>query len=200
MKTATLHLEKADPVMAAIIARVGPYRLVNREPTFETLARSITFQQLSGKAARTIFERLRKAVGRRFTARAFLKLTPEELRACGLSRQKIASLTDLAERVARREIDFRKLPKLPDEEIIAVLSEVRGIGVWTVQMFLIFALERPNVMPLADLGIRNAVRKAYGLPELPKPAELAKLAEKWHPYCSVASWYLWRSLEGPAGI
>jgi len=200
MKTATLHLEKADPVMAAIIARVGPYQLVNREPTFETLARSITFQQLSGKAASTIFARLRKAVGRRFTARAFLKLTPEELRACGLSRQKIASLTDLAERVARREIDFRKLPKLPDEEIIAVLSQVRGIGVWTVQMFLIFALERPNVMPLADLGIRNAVRKAYGLPDLPKPAELAKIAEKWHPYCSIASWYLWRSLEGAAEI
>ncbi len=200
MKSATLHLENADPVMAAIIARVGPCQLALREPTFETLARSIAFQQLSGKAARTIFERLRKAVGRRFTATAFLKLTPEELRACGLSRQKIASLTDLAERVARREINFRKLPALADEEVIAVLSQVRGVGVWTVQMFLIFALERPNVMPLADLGIRNAVRKAYGLAELPTPAELAKLAEKWHPYCSVASWYLWRSLEGAAEI
>ena len=186
--------------MAAIIQRVGPCQLTPREPTFETLARSITFQQLSGKAARTIFDRVRKAVGRRFTASAFLKLTPEELRACGLSRQKIASLTDLAERVARREIRFGKLSSLPDEEIITLLSEVRGVGVWTVQMFLIFALERPNVMPLADLGIRHAVRKAYGLPELPKPAELSKLAEKWHPYCSVASWYLWRSLEGPAGI
>ncbi len=200
MKSAMLHLQNADPVMAAIIQRVGPCQLVRREPTFETLARSITFQQLSGKAAATIFGRLRKATGRRFTASAFLRLTPEELRECGLSRQKIASLTDLAERVARREINFRKLPALPDEEIIAMLSEVRGIGVWTVQMFLIFALERPNVMPLADLGIRNAVRKAYGLADLPKPAELSKLAEKWHPYCSVASWYLWRSLEGPAGI
>jgi DNA-3-methyladenine glycosylase II len=200
MKPATLHLQNADPIMAAIIDRVGPFQLTPREPTFETLARSITFQQLSGKAARTIFERLRKAVGRRFTASRFLKLTAEELRACGLSRQKIVSLTDLAERVARREIDFRKLPRLQNEEIISILSQVRGVGVWTVQMFLIFALERPNVMPLADLGIRNAIRKAYGLAELPKPIEIAKLAEKWHPYCSIASWYLWRSLEGPAGI
>ena len=198
--SAMLHLQRADPVLARIIERIGPCQVTLREPTFETLARSITFQQVSGKAARSIFDRLHKAVGRRFTASAFMKLTPEELRACGLSRQKIASLTDLAERVARREINFRKLHELEDEEIITLLSQVRGVGVWTAQMFLIFALQRPNVMPLADLGIRNAVRKAYGLAELPKPAELAKIAEKWHPYCSIASWYLWRSLDGPAGI
>ena len=200
MKPALLHLQNADPVMAKIIERVGPYQFTLREPTFETLARSITFQQLNGKAAGTIFARLRKAVGRRFTAKAFLKLTPEQLRDCGLSRQKIASLTDLAERVSRREINFRKLASLPDDEVVSLLSQVRGVGVWTAQMFLIFALERANVMPLADFGIRNAVRKAYGLTELPKPAELAKLAEKWHPYCSIASWYLWRSLDGPVGI
>ena len=200
MRAATIHLRKSDPVMAAITKRVGPYKLIPREPTFETLARSITFQQLSGKAAGTIFGRLRKAVGRKFTASAFLRLSEEELRACGLSRQKIASLTDLAERVARREIQFHRLTDLEDAEIIERLSKVRGVGVWTVQMFLIFALQRPNVMPLADLGIRNAVRKAYGLSELPKPAELLALAEKWHPYCSIASWYLWRSLDAPVGI
>ncbi len=200
MESATLHLQKTDPVMAEIIRRIGPYRIAVRQPTFETLARSITFQQLNGKAAGTIFERLRKAVGRRFTASAFLKLTPEQLRACGLSKQKIASLQDLASRVARREIKFNKLGDLEDQEIIATLSQVRGVGVWTAQMFLIFALERPNVMPLADFGIRNAVRRAYGLPDLPNPAELSKLAEKWHPYCSIASWYLWRSLEGTADI
>ena len=100
----------------------------------------------------------------------------------------------------RREIRFSKLADLEDDEIIALLSQVRGVGVWTVQMFLMFALQRPNVMPVGDLGIRNAVRKAYGLTEMPKPAELAKIAEKWHPYCTFASWYLWRSLEGPAGI
>ena len=195
-----LHLRKADPVMAKIIQRVGPCKFTVREPTFETLARSITFQQLHGKAAATIFERVRKAAGPRFTARAFLKLTPEQLRACGLSKQKIASLQDLAGKVAHREINFRKLVDLQDEEIIAALLQVRGVGVWTAQMFLIFALERPNVMPLADLGIRNAVRKAYGLDELPKSEELLKLAEKWHPHCSVASWYLWRSLDGPAVV
>jgi DNA-3-methyladenine glycosylase II len=200
MKSATLHLTKVDPVMAKIIQRVGPCRFTVREPTFETLARSITFQQLNGKAAGTIFGLLHKAVGPRFTARALLKLTPEQLRACGLSKQKIASLQDLAGRVARREINFRKLIDLEDEEIIATLSQVRGVGVWTAQMFLIFALERPNVMPLADLGICTAVRKAYGFSELPKPQELSKVAEKWRPYCSVASWYLWRSLEGLAGI
>lgn len=186
--------------MAQIIERVGVYQLAPREPTFETLARSITFQQLSGKAAGTIFGRLKKAVGRRFTASAFLKLTPEELRACGLSRQKIASLTDLAGRVARREINFRALMELEDEKIVTVLSQVRGVGVWTAQMFLIFALQRPNVLPLADLGVRNAVRIAYGLPALPTAMELARIAENWHPYCSVASWYLWRSLDGAAEI
>ena len=186
--------------MAEIITRVGPCRLLAREPTFETLARSITFQQLNGKAAGTIFGRLRKAVGRRFTATAFLKLSPEQLRACGLSRQKIASLTDLAERVARREIRFPAFPEMRDEEVIEVLSQVRGVGVWTAQMFLIFALQRPNVMPLTDFGIRNAARKAYGLPDMPKPAELAELAKKWHPYCSIASWYLWRSLDAQVGI
>src|SRR5579875_1704935 len=118
MRAAVVHLTKSDPVMAAIIKRVGACEIASREPTFETLARSITFQQLSGKAAGTIFGRLKKAVGRRFTASAFLKLTPEELRACGLSRQKIASLTDLAQRVARREINFRKLEGLDDQQII----------------------------------------------------------------------------------
>ena len=200
MKSAISHLRKSDPVMAGIIERVGPCLLAAREPTFETLARSITFQQLHGKAAATIFERVRKAVGRRFTATAFLKLNLEDLRACGLSRQKIASLTDLAERVASREISFSKLTNLPDEEVIELLSQVRGVGVWTVQMFLMFALQRPNVMPLTDFGIRNAVRQAYGLAEMPKPAELADLSRKWHPYCSIASWYLWRSLDAPAEI
>jgi DNA-3-methyladenine glycosylase II len=195
MEQAITHLRNADPIMAGIVERVGACLIAAREPTFETLARSITFQQLSGKAAATIFGRLHKAVGRRFTASAFLRLTSEELRACGLSRQKVASLTDLAERVARREINFKKLPALPDEEIIEILCQVRGVGVWTVQMFLIFALRRPNVMPCGDLGVRNAVRRAYGLTDAPTSVELAEIAKKWHPYCSFAAWYLWRSLE-----
>jgi DNA-3-methyladenine glycosylase II len=200
LEAAILHLRTCDPVLAKIIERVGPCQLASRDPTFETLARSITFQQLHGKAAATIFARVRKATGRRFTAAAFLKLSPEQLRACGLSRQKIASLTDLAEHVASRRIQFHKLRELEDEQIIALLSNVRGVGVWTAQMFLIFALGRPNVMPLGDLGIRNAVRKAYGLTEMPKSTKLATIAAKWHPHCSIASWYLWRSLDGSAAV
>ncbi len=187
-------------MLAAIIERVGPYRAVPRPPTFETLARSITFQQLNGKAAGMIFNRLKKAAGRALTARSFLRLSEEELRACGLSRQKIASLTDLAERVERREIAFGKLAALADEEVIELLSRVRGVGTWTAQMFLMFALERPNILPVGDYGIRNAVLKAYGLEALPKPAELSKIAETWHPYCTFACWYLWRSLDGQAAL
>ena len=198
MELATLHLQRADPVLAEIIGRIGPCQLTVREPTFETLARSITFQQLHGKAASTIFGRLQKATGRRFTAKAFLKLSEAELRACGLSRQKIASLTDLAARVARREINFRTINNLSDQEVIASLSQVRGIGLWTAQIFLMFALGRPDVLPVGDLGIRSAVRKAYALDEMPNAVELAYIAEKWKPYCSVACWYLWRSLDGPA--
>ena len=200
MEAAVQHLRAADPVLAAIIDRVGPCLAKPRKPTFETLARSITFQQLHGKAAATIFERVREAVGPRFTARAFLQVPAEELRACGLSRQKIASITDLAERTQKREIQFAKLVDLADEEVILLLSRVRGVGVWTAQMFLLFALERPNVLPLGDFGIRNAVRQAYQLESMPKPAELATIAERWHPYCSVACWYLWRSLEGQAAL
>jgi len=200
MQHAVDHLMEADPVLAAIIEKVGPCNLVPREPTFETLARSITFQQLSGKAAGTIFARLKKAVGRRFTAAAFLRLTEEEMRGCGLSRQKAAALRDLAGHVASRRIIFKQLPELSDEDIIRLLSQVRGVGVWTAQMFLMFALERPNVLPTGDLGIRNAIWKAYGLEAAPKPLEIAKLAERWHPHCTVACWYLWRSLDGAAEI
>jgi DNA-3-methyladenine glycosylase II len=200
MEVALLHLKSADPIMAGIIAKVGPYRLITRKATFETLAKSITFQQLSGKAAGTIFGRLKQAAGGRLSPRSFLRLSETELRACGLSRQKIASITDLAERSARREIQFSRLRHLTDEEIVELLCRVRGVGVWTVQMFLMFALERPNVMPLSDLGIRNAVQRAYNLDVAPKPADLARIAECWHPYCSVASWYLWRSLEGEAAL
>jgi DNA-3-methyladenine glycosylase II len=186
--------------MAKIIKRVGPCELVMLQPTFETLARSITFQQLHGKAASTIFARVQKAVGRSFTATAFLKAEAEALRACGLSRQKLAALTDLAEHVVSRKLNFKKMPELENEAVLEALTQVRGVGVWTAQIFLMFALQRPNVLPLGDFGIRNAVRQAYGLKEMPKPAELQKIAEPWHPYCTVASWYLWRSLDGGANL
>jgi DNA-3-methyladenine glycosylase II len=122
------------------------------------------------------------------------------LRSCGLSRQKLASLTDLAEHVVRRKINFKKLSELDNETVLEALTQVRGVGEWTAQIFLMFALQRPNVLPTGDFGIRNAVRQAYGLKEMPKPADLLGIAEPWHPYCTVASWYLWRSLEGSANL
>jgi DNA-3-methyladenine glycosylase II len=200
MKAAVAHLRRADPVMAKIIRRVGPCQLAVLQPNFETLARIVTFQQLHGKAAATIFARVQRAVGRSFTATAFLKAEPETLRACGLSRQKLASLTDLAEHVVRRQIDFRKLPALDNDAVIKILTQVRGVGSWTAQIFLMFALGRNNVLPAGDFGIRNAVRQAYGLKEMPKAAELEEIARCWHPYCTVASWYLWRSLDGAADL
>jgi DNA-3-methyladenine glycosylase II len=200
MKAAVTHLRRADPVMAGIIQRVGPCELMVLNPCFETLARSITFQQLHGKAASTIFGRVQKVVGRSFTATAFLKADEEALRRCGLSRQKMASLTDLAEHVVGRKINFKKLAELENEAVLEMLTQVRGVGVWTAQMFMMFALQRPNVLPVGDFGIRNAVRKAYGLKDLPKPAELHRIAEPWHPYCTVASWYLWRSMDGIADL
>ncbi len=197
---AIAHLTSADPVLARIIQRVGPCVFTAREPSFETLARSIVFQQLHGKAALTIFNRLKKAAGRSFTPARLLQLTPEQMRECGLSRQKIASLTDLAERVLRKEIRFRNIQQLEDEAVVSMLSQARGVGIWTAQMFLMFALQRPNVLPVGDLGIRNAVRKAYGLGAVPNAAELQRIAECWHPHCTTACWYLWRSLDGAAEV
>jgi DNA-3-methyladenine glycosylase II len=122
------------------------------------------------------------------------------MRKLGLSRQKIAYIRDLARRTRDGAIVFPELRALSDQEVIERLTEVKGIGVWTVHMFLIFALRRTNVLPTGDLGIRAAVRKAYGLAELPKPNELEELARPWHPFCTVASWYLWRSIEPNANL
>ena len=201
MRKAILHLKKADPVLATLISRVGPYRIQYRAAGFETLVRSIVYQQLSGKVAKVIFERLAAAVpGGQITPAAILKLRPARMRKCGLSKQKTAYIRDLARKTARGTVNFEALPAMADEAVIECLTEVKGIGVWTAHMFLMFALERPNVLPTGDLGIRSAIRKAYGLADLPQPKQIEELASSWHPYCSVASWYLWRSLDGPAVI
>ena len=201
MEIAIRHLKAADPVLARIIERVGDYGIDYRDPTFETLVRSIVFQQLSGRVARVIFNRLAAALpGGRITPDGIMRLRPEKMRALGLSRQKTAYIRDLARRARRGAILFDQLGELEDERIIEQLTEVKGIGVWTVHMFLIFGLRRPNVLPTGDLGIRSAIRKAYGLPELPKPKDIEQLGRSWHPYCSVACWYLWRSLETEAEL
>ncbi len=194
MRHAIVHLKKADPVLARIIAGVGPYRIEYREPGFEALARAIVYQQLNGTAARTIFERTLATVGGRLTPRAILRTPVAKLRSAGLSAAKANYILDLAEKTAARTIRFRRLSGMSDTEVIAALTQVKGIGVWSAHMFLIFALRRPNVLAVGDYGVRSAVRKAYGLSDLPKPAEMEKIAQPWHPYCSVACWYLWRSL------
>ena len=195
MRKAINHLKKSDPVMATIIEQVGPCDMTHSDPTFEALARSIVYQQLSGKAAGTIYRRLAAAASDPLTPEAVLRLTHEELRAVGLSTQKAKYVYDLAERTNRNEIDFPALQDLDDQQVIEVLTKVKGVGVWTVHMFLMFSLQRPNVLPTGDLGIRNAVKKAYRMRENPTPGDIEKRAKSWHPYCSVASWYLWRSLE-----
>jgi DNA-3-methyladenine glycosylase II len=200
MKQAISHLKKSDPILSAIIERVGDYRIEFREPGFETLVKSIVYQQLSGRVASVIFGRLLAAVGGQLTPENILKLRPSRMRTLGLSGQKTAYIRDLARHTRDGVVVFEELLELPDGEVIERLTQVKGIGVWTVHMFLMFALRRVDVLPTGDLGIRNAIRKAYNLPEMPKPAEVETLAAKWRPYCTVASWYLWRSLEGDANL
>lgn len=201
MRKAINHLKKVDPVLAAIIQKAGPYRVTYTEPVFQTLVRSIVYQQLHGKAAMTIFNRLVQAAKvTPITPEVILKMRPQKMRAVGLSKQKTVYIRELARRTRTGDIQFEKLPEMDDAAIIETLTRVKGVGVWTVQMFLMFALQRPNVLPVGDLGVRAAMKKAYGLAELPKPQEMQSIAAAWHPYCSIASWYLWRSLENQGTV
>ena len=201
MRKAVNHLRTADPVMADIIRKVGPCRMTFREAGFHSLARSIVFQQLNGKAATTIFDRLTTAAkADPLTPEAILKLRLPKLRTAGLSAQKSSYIRDLAQRTRSGEVDFSRLPSLDDDGVVEHLTQVKGVGVWTAQMILIFALKRPDVLPTADYGIRAAMKRAYDLTEMPKPAQMETLAAPWRPYRSVACWYLWRSLDGPAGM
>ena len=201
MEIAIRHLRQSDPVLRDIIERVGAYRIEFRDPDFETLVKSIVYQQLSGRVASVIFGRLVAAAGGgKLTPEDVLRLRPTRMRTLGLSQQKTAYIRDLARRTRKRDLVFEELDGLSDQEVIARLTQVKGIGVWTVHMFLIFALRRVDVLPTGDLGVRNAIRKAYGLEELPTPSEIEEMAARWRPYCTVASWYLWRSLEPNANL
>ena len=191
---ALAHLRSADPVLGAIIQRVGAYAMQYHEPTFRALVRSIVFQQLHGKAARTIFDRLVDKAGE-ITPDSILKLRPTQMRAVGLSKQKLTYIRDLARKTRDGVVEFGRFPQMSDEEIIAELTEVKGIGQWTAHMFLMFALRRPDILPTGDYGVRAAMRKAYSMKVMPKPRTMERLAKNWHPYCSIASWYMWRSLD-----
>ena len=161
MRSAVRHLKKADPVMRAIIERLGPCRMEFGPPEFHSLAEAIVYQQLNGKAAVTIFKRFAALAGEPLTPQGILKLSGEQMRSVGLSKQKSAYLKDLAEKTVSGLLDFAKLPDLPDKEIIEHLTQVKGIGVWTAQMFLMFTLRRPNVLPTGDFGVRMAMYKHY---------------------------------------
>ena len=201
MRQAIAHLKQADPVLRRLIEEIGPCRIRYLEPDFEALAKAIVYQQLSGKVASTIFGRLASAAGNgRVTPEELLRLPAPKLRRVGLSRQKIAYLRDVARRTVSGELDFRALRRLPDDRVRQRLTEIKGIGSWTVHMFLIFALRRMDVLPSGDLGIRAAVKKAYSLEKLPEPREIEELGRGWRPYATVASWYLWRSLETDANL
>ena len=196
MRKALNHLKKSDPVLGSIIERVGPYKIEYREPVFQTLVRSIVYQQLHGKAALTIFGRLHAAAkADPLTPESILRLRPARMRSLGLSNQKMTYIRELARLTRSGEIDFERMATLEDAHVIEHLTRCKGVGVWTVHMFLIFALRRPDVLPTGDLGIRAAMKKAYNLAELPKPEEMQQIAASWRPWCSVASWYLWRSLD-----
>ncbi len=199
MRHAVAHLKKSDPVLATMMARVGPFRMTYRDPTFEALVRAIAFQQLNGKAAATIFNRLVEAAGGSITPESILALSEAQMRACGLSRQKLSYLRDLAQKTQSGELDFTRLSQMSEQEVIDHLTRVKGIGVWSAQMFLIFALRHPDIMPTADYGIRLAIKKAYGKRKLPNAKQILRISQCWQPYRSIACWYLWRSLDGPAG-
>lgn len=201
MKWALDHLRKSDARLSTVIDQVGPYSIEYRAPDFDTLVRSITYQQISGRAAETIYGRFAKACGPcGVTPDRVLRMRRTTLRAAGFSQTKVAYIRDLAQQVRDGRVDLAAMPELDDRGVIDALTGVKGIGVWTAQMFLIFALKRPDVLPHADLGVRAAMRNIYGLEDLPKPAEMDRIAAPWRPFASVASWYLWRSLDGPAAL
>ena len=221
MRKAVNHLKKSDPVMRAIIERIGPCRMQFGSPEFHSLAEAIVYQQLHGRAAETIFKRLAALAGEPLTPEGILKLTDEQMRGAGLSKQKSAYLKDLAAKTSNGLLDFPRLPQLPDVEVVEHLTQVKGIGVWTAQMFLMFTLKRQNVLPTGDFGVRMAMYRHYlevqrakaakksaakkrpasakKAPKrkikLPTPEQMEKIAKCWEPYRSVACWYLWQSID-----
>jgi 3-methyladenine DNA glycosylase/8-oxoguanine DNA glycosylase len=202
MKNAIKHIAGSDPRFAALIARARPFDVVANKLVrpFDALAESIAYQQLSGKAAATIFGRVRALYPRRkwLDPSLILKTPDETLRACGLSRSKTAALKDLAAKTLDGTVpSARALSRMTDEQIIERLTAVRGIGRWTVEMLLLFELGRLDVWPVADYGVLKGFAKTFGRRKLPTPKQFSKIGEKWRPYRSVAAWYFWRALDAP---
>jgi DNA-3-methyladenine glycosylase II len=190
-------LARRDPVLRDLMREHGPCGLADAQHAdpFRALVSAIISQQLSTKAAATIKARLDVLVDGRLTADRLARVDDDALRSVGLSRQKISYLRDLEGRVSRGELALDALDDMPDDAVVTALTGVKGIGRWTAEMFLMFRLHRPDVLPVGDLGIVKAVQRAYGLRKIPTPERLTKLGEQWRPYRSVACWYLWASLK-----
>lgn len=190
------HLRSKDPVMRDLIKKAGPFRMNVRRDRFQALVFSILAQQISGKAASSIRARLLERLApEKLSPENLGRLTKEELRSAGISNQKATYLLDLANRVASGGLQLDRLGRMSDEKVIEQLIQVKGIGVWTAQMFLIFSLCRLDVFPHDDLGVRVALRNLYGLDDLPDKERSHQIATCWRPYASIATWYCWRSLD-----
>ena len=186
---------KRDPMLGKIIDSVGDYSLKKRNHHFAVLIESIVSQQLATRAAEVIFSRFKALYPKFPTASDILATRKSKLRAVGLSSMKIEYIKDLAKKIDQGKIKMNTLSKMSDEEVVSQLTQVKGIGRWTAEMFLMFSLERQDVLPVGDLGLRKGVQMAFSLSELPKPSEIEKLGDRWRPYRSVATWYLWKSLQ-----
>ncbi|OLD21112.1 MAG: DNA-3-methyladenine glycosylase [Thaumarchaeota archaeon 13_1_20CM_2_39_20] len=184
-----------DPILGKIIDNVGDYSLKRRNHHFAVLVESIISQQLATKAAEAIFRRFTKLYPKFPTATQILATRKSKLRKTGISGMKIDYLKDLARNIEEGKLKIKSLPKMSDEQVIEQLTQIKGIGRWTAEMFLIFSLGRQDVLPVHDLGLRKGVQFAFSLPQLPKPKEVEKFGERWKPYRSIATWYLWKSLQ-----
>jgi DNA-3-methyladenine glycosylase II len=190
------HFRRTDPAIHGVIKQVGPFTLKPNRDRFGMLVRSIISQQISVGAARAIRGRLEALVGKGGMQPATIaRLSIEKLRSVGLSPQKASYLHDLAAKVADQVVRLPKIGRLGDEEVIAELTQVKGVGRWTAQMFLIFSLGREDVFPIDDFGVRAAISKLYGFAEIPPKSDLLEIGQRWHPYASIGSWYCWRYLD-----
>ncbi len=198
-RKAVTHLRRKDPRLGWVIENHGMIEFTPSGGMFDSLVESIIGQQLAGAAANAIISRVKSLYGAKGLDPVSMHRTPNsKLRKAGVSPQKIRYLKDLSSRVVHGELELESLRNEPDEVLLDELDKVLGVGPWTVHMILIFTLGRPNVLPVDDLGIKKAIQQLYSLRELPKKEEIVRLAEAWHPYCSVASLYLWRYKDSPA--
>jgi DNA-3-methyladenine glycosylase II len=200
IKAGRLHLQQRDPVMKRIVKSVGPFQAKTKRDRFGTLVNSIISQQISVAAARTIRGRLMDAAGDgkrnpKIAPENLLEFDVDSLRAIGVSRQKATYVLDLAGKVSSGAVELNDIHRKDDDAVIESLTQVKGVGIWTAQMFLMFSLGRLNVLPVDDLGLKNAIRKQYELDEVPGRIEMEDLAVNWRPFATIACWYLWQSLE-----